>query len=85
MTAGATGNARPSAVSHLDRLEAEAIHILREAIAEARNPAMLFSTGAAPTLLARAEVLSCVRCNWRLERPVGGRNADREHCGECNP
>lgn len=31
--------------SHLDRLEAESIHILREAVAEADNPAMLYSIG----------------------------------------
>lgn len=30
---------------HLDRLEAESIHILREAVAEAENPAMLYSIG----------------------------------------
>ncbi|CRI59802.1 sulfate adenylyltransferase subunit CysD [Pseudomonas sp. CCOS 191] len=31
--------------AHLKRLEAESIHILREALAEARNPAMLYSIG----------------------------------------
>ncbi|WP_198288659.1 MULTISPECIES: sulfate adenylyltransferase subunit CysD [unclassified Pandoraea] len=30
---------------HLRRLEAESIHILREAVAEAENPAMLYSVG----------------------------------------
>jgi sulfate adenylyltransferase subunit 2 len=30
---------------HLDRLEAESIHIIREAVAEADNPAMLYSVG----------------------------------------
>jgi sulfate adenylyltransferase subunit 2 len=30
---------------HLDKLEAESIHIIREAIAEAENPAMLYSIG----------------------------------------
>jgi len=30
---------------HLARLEAESIHIIREAIAEARNPVMLYSVG----------------------------------------
>jgi sulfate adenylyltransferase subunit 2 len=33
------------ALSHLDRLEAEAIHIMRETIAEAENPVMLYSIG----------------------------------------
>jgi sulfate adenylyltransferase subunit 2 len=41
-----------SAASHLGRLESEAIHILREAVAEARNPVMLFSAGKDSTVLA---------------------------------
>tara|TARA_B100001179_G_scaffold21171_1_gene13098 strand:- start:1046 stop:1948 length:903 start_codon:yes stop_codon:yes gene_type:complete len=32
-------------LTHLDRLEAEAIHILREVVAEVRNPVMLYSAG----------------------------------------
>ena len=32
-------------LSHLDRLEGEAIHILREAVAESANPVMLYSMG----------------------------------------
>ncbi|WP_370177259.1 sulfate adenylyltransferase subunit CysD [Alteriqipengyuania sp.] len=32
-------------LTHLDRLEAEAIHILREVVAELRNPVMLYSAG----------------------------------------
>ncbi len=34
-----------SAMSHLDRLEAEAIHVMREVAAEAENPVMLYSIG----------------------------------------
>ena len=34
-----------SVLSHLDALESESIHILREVVAEARNPALLFSGG----------------------------------------
>ena len=37
--------ARPYALSHLDWLESESIHILREVAAEAKNPALLFSGG----------------------------------------
>ncbi len=40
------------ALSHLDRLEAESIHILRETVAEARKPVMLFSAGKDSTVLA---------------------------------
>ncbi len=32
-------------LTHLDRLEAESIHILREVVAEAENPVMLYSIG----------------------------------------
>ena len=32
-------------LSHLDRLEAEAIHIMREVVAECQNPVMLYSVG----------------------------------------
>jgi sulfate adenylyltransferase subunit 2 len=39
-------------MSHLAKLEAESIHILREAVAEARNPVMLFSAGKDSTVLA---------------------------------
>ena len=35
----------PQRLSHLDRLEAESIHILREVAAEFRNPVMLYSVG----------------------------------------
>jgi sulfate adenylyltransferase subunit 2 len=38
--------ARPSfALTHLQQLEAEAIHIIREAVAESDNPVMLYSIG----------------------------------------
>jgi sulfate adenylyltransferase subunit 2 len=37
--------AAPSALSHLDRLEAESIHVLREVAAEFRKPVMLYSIG----------------------------------------
>lgn len=38
--------------SHLSWLESESIHILREAVAEARNPVMLFSAGKDSTVMA---------------------------------
>ena len=34
-----------TALTHLDRLEAESIHILREVVAEAERPVMLYSVG----------------------------------------
>ena len=47
--------AQPSSLSHVQRLESDAIHILREAVAE-------------PTLLTRAVVMLWVGCGWRAER-----------------
>ncbi len=41
----AGGDRGALAMSHLDRLEAEAIHIMREVAAEASNPALLYSVG----------------------------------------
>jgi len=38
--------------TYLDRLESEAIHILREAVAESHNPVMLFSAGKDSTVMA---------------------------------
>jgi len=42
-----TGNTKPELAPspHLKRLEAESIHILREAVAEAQNPVMMYSIG----------------------------------------
>lgn len=42
---GAADLISPQRLSHLDRLEAEAIHIMREVAAEAENPVMLYSIG----------------------------------------
>jgi len=36
---------RPEVLTHLQRLEAEAIHIMREVVAEAERPVMLYSIG----------------------------------------
>ena len=40
-----TAKAQGAALTHLQRLEAEAIHILREVVAEAARPVMLYSVG----------------------------------------
>src|SRR5687767_1109892 len=41
----ADGMATVRSLTHLDRLEAESIHILRETVAEAASPVMLYSIG----------------------------------------
>ncbi|HEU4704109.1 MAG TPA: sulfate adenylyltransferase subunit CysD [Sphingomicrobium sp.] len=38
-------HAQPHTLTHLDRLEAESIHIMRETVAEATSPVMLYSIG----------------------------------------
>ena len=40
-------------ITHLDRLEAEAIHIFREVIVEANNPVMLYSVGKDSSVMLR--------------------------------
>lgn len=42
---------RPRPMTHLDRLEAEAIHIMREVAAECDNPVMLYSIGKDSTVM----------------------------------
>jgi 3'-phosphoadenosine 5'-phosphosulfate sulfotransferase (PAPS reductase)/FAD synthetase len=41
------------AITHLEALESESIHILREVAAECRNPALLFSGGKDSIVLLR--------------------------------
>jgi sulfate adenylyltransferase subunit 2 len=42
---GAQTQVAPVRLSHLERLEAEAIYIMRDAVAQAENPVMLYSIG----------------------------------------
>src|SRR5688500_1200950 len=42
-----------SILSHLQRLEAESIHIMREVVAEASNPVMLYSVGKDSSVMLR--------------------------------
>ena len=48
VTIGATSDA---VLTHLDRLEAESIHIMREVVAECENPVMLYSIGKDSTVM----------------------------------
>jgi len=43
--ATAAAGLTPERLTHLQRLEAEAIHIMREVVAEAENPVMMYSVG----------------------------------------
>ena len=42
---------QPAKLSHLDRLEAESLHIIREVMAHAENPVMLYSVGKDSTVM----------------------------------
>lgn len=44
-SSGSSAPVTPARLTHLQRLEAEAIHIMREAVAESDRPAMLYSVG----------------------------------------
>jgi sulfate adenylyltransferase subunit 2 len=44
---------RPPALTHLQQLEAESIHIIREAVAQSDNPVMLYSIGKDSSVLLR--------------------------------
>jgi sulfate adenylyltransferase subunit 2 len=44
---------RPAALTHLQQLEAESIHIIREAVAQCDNPVMLYSIGKDSSVLLR--------------------------------
>ncbi|GAB3349805.1 sulfate adenylyltransferase subunit CysD [Lysobacter tyrosinilyticus] len=76
---------QPAALSHLDRLEAESIHILREVAAEFRNPVMLYSIGKDSSvllhLLAKAFApgrspipLLHVDTGWKFREMIGFRD-----------
>jgi sulfate adenylyltransferase subunit 2 len=45
IASGLANTPNPEPLSHLDQLEAESIHIIREAVAESENPVMLYSIG----------------------------------------
>ena len=45
--------AQPTRLSHLQRLEAESIHIMREAVAQAEKPVMLYSIGKDSSVMLR--------------------------------
>jgi sulfate adenylyltransferase subunit 2 len=44
---------RPAALTHLQQLEAESIHIIREAVAQSDHPVMLYSIGKDSSVLLR--------------------------------
>ena len=68
----------PKAMTHLDKLEAESIHIMREVAAECEKPVMLYSIGkdsavmlhlGAEGLYALEAALPAHACGYALEVP----------------
>ena len=73
-----------SGLTHLDRLEAESIHILRETVAEAARPVMLYSIGkdsAVMLHLAQEGLLSRRRCRSRCSMSI--RPGSSGTCTRC--
>ena len=71
---------RPDAarLTHLQRLEAESIHIMREVVANAENPVMLYSVGKDSAMHAASgeegvlpgtAAVSAVACRYDVEVP----------------
>jgi sulfate adenylyltransferase subunit 2 len=80
------------ALSHLDRLEAESIHILREVAAEFRNPVMLYSIGKDSSVLlhllqkafspARSPIpLMHIDTGWKFREMIAFRNRRAKETG----
>ena len=81
-----------TAVSHLDRLEAESIHILREVAAEFQNPVLLYSVGKDSSVLlhlllkafypARPPIpLLHVDTGWKFREMIAFRDQRAEETG----
>ncbi len=80
------------ALSHLDRLEAESIHILREVAAEFRNPVMLYSIGKDSSVLlhllqkafapARSPIpLMHIDTGWKFREMIAFRDRRADETG----
>ncbi len=77
---------RPSRPAHLDALEAESIHILREASAQAERPVMLYSIGKDSSVLLHLALkafyparppfpLLHIDTTWKFRDMIAFRNA----------
>ena len=76
-------------MTHLDRLEAEAIHVMREVVAEFRNPIMLYSIGKDSSVLLHLAVkafhpspppfpLMHIDTGWKFREMIAFRDAAAE-------
>ena len=62
-------------LSHLDALEAESIHIVREAVAESENPVLLFSGGKDSAVVLRL----AEKAFWPARLPLPVMHVDTGH------
>ncbi len=64
-----------NSLTHLARLEAESIHILREVVAEAERPVMLYSVGKDSAVMLHLAVKAC----WPARLPFPVMHVDTGH------
>jgi len=81
-----------TALSHLQRLEAESIHILREVVAEAKKPVMMYSIGKDSAVMLRLALkafypakppfpLLHVDTTWKFREMIAFRDATARELG----
>ena len=79
-------------MTHLQRLEAEAIHIMREVVAEAENPVMLYSSGKDSSVMLHIAMkafypakppfpIMHIDTMWKFSEMIGFRNKIAEDLG----
>ncbi len=82
----------PRALDHLDRLEAESLHILREVVAECERPVMLYSVGKDSAVMLRLAAkaffpgkppfpLLHVDTTWKFREMIAFRDARARELG----
>ena len=92
MRGPAAGSARTVTRTHLDRLEAESLHILREVAAAFRNPVLMYSIGKDSSVLlhlllkaffpARPPIpLLHIDTGWKFAEMIAFRDRRAAECG----
>ena len=88
LIAPADADTQTAPLTHLEQLEAESIHIIREAVAESENPAMLYSIGKDSSVLLHLALkafypakppfpLLHVDTTWKFREMIAFRDAPR--------